>query len=873
MSITLFDQSGRQIRLGEKLGTGGEATVYAAADNPQIVIKLYHPGRHIDADKLSAMVSASHPALQNIAAWPIAAVHKQVRGPAVGFMMPRIRDGFEIHELYSPTARQSRFPDATWRFLVHVAANCARALACLHSRNIVMGDVNQKNFMVHSNGTIHILDCDSFQVQVRGQSYLCRVGVPEFTAPELHGLKLESVLRTENHDCFGLATLIFHLLFMGRHPYSGRYLGTGDMPLDRAIREGRFAYSSNGHQLAMLPPPRAPTLTFVTPEIAQCFQAAFAPLNGSSPRRPSSARWAAVLGDLESKLIDCKTDIGHEYPRALGACPWCQLVAGGGANYFYTASIRKRLGSGPKIDVDAVWKEITAITEPSVTFSMAFSANGGGSPTQMRVRREAAIDQDAFSNVVYSVSVAAAAATLFSPFLPSMQLFTVPIAIAFGGWWITLVVLSVDFQEYRRRQQELRECSSNLKKLHVDCAQDLGSARGSFRSHLSRLKGLHSEYAGLNQQRTAELSRLKSSLAERQKEEHLKKHFIRDAKIPGIGNTRIVTLASNGIETAFDISSGSILAIDGFGQTLLTSLMEWRRTIELKFVFNPSAQLSRFDMDAVELKYLAGRRRIETELSAGLNTLKNLQDKAKRIESDAMDPLRAAYEKQRVAQQGLEEFNSVTPKWPVKAIILVAIMTCWIPVYFGAKPTSHDKKKVASQIEPHPAGRDTKSNTVANTGQSPVANPVKPEISKPPDLRGSNDKNSTSLQRRQKMPTSSDASKNLSSSNLVITAPTKKADSRSSEEYRKGQHALRNFDYIEAINWFGQAQEQWPMDPIPSYFIAISQRRAGNLPAAEDALKQAVELEKIAKIDDWGSLMERVQGAERQWLQSARTKR
>ena len=43
------------------------------------------------------------------------------------------------------------------------------------------------------------------------------------------------------HDAFGLAVLIFQILFMGRHPYSGHFLGSGEMPIERAIREHRFA--------------------------------------------------------------------------------------------------------------------------------------------------------------------------------------------------------------------------------------------------------------------------------------------------------------------------------------------------------------------------------------------------------------------------------------------------------------------------------------------------------------------------------------------------------------------------------------------------------------------------------------------------------
>ena len=40
-----------------------------------------------------------------------------------------------------------------------------------------------------------------------------------------------------NHDNFGLAVLIFQLLFMGRHPFSGRYQRPGRHALSNARLE------------------------------------------------------------------------------------------------------------------------------------------------------------------------------------------------------------------------------------------------------------------------------------------------------------------------------------------------------------------------------------------------------------------------------------------------------------------------------------------------------------------------------------------------------------------------------------------------------------------------------------------------------------
>lgn len=49
----------------------------------------------------------------------------------------------------------------------------------------------------------------------------CDVGVPLWTPPELQGRDFRGLTRTKNHDRFGLAVLMFQLLFMGRHPFAG----------------------------------------------------------------------------------------------------------------------------------------------------------------------------------------------------------------------------------------------------------------------------------------------------------------------------------------------------------------------------------------------------------------------------------------------------------------------------------------------------------------------------------------------------------------------------------------------------------------------------------------------------------------------------
>ncbi|HEX7833461.1 MAG TPA: hypothetical protein VF787_27670, partial [Thermoanaerobaculia bacterium] len=255
--MELFESSGKRVTIERELFRGGEGTIHPVAGNPSLFAKLYH--RSIDVPKqakLAAMATASDQRLLRIAAWPTATLHERPGGKMVGFVMPRF-DGqrWELHDLYRPGTRKQTFRQADWAFLIHSARNVAAAVATVHDAGHVVGDVNQRNFLVGHDATVKVLDCDSFQIRGASRIFFCPVGVPEFTPPELQNRTLDGIERTPNHDAFGLAVLIFQLLFMGRHPFAGRFLGAGDMPIERAIGEGRFAFGQTSRARLMEPPP------------------------------------------------------------------------------------------------------------------------------------------------------------------------------------------------------------------------------------------------------------------------------------------------------------------------------------------------------------------------------------------------------------------------------------------------------------------------------------------------------------------------------------------------------------------------------------------------------------------------------------------
>ena len=320
----LLDQSGNEVRLATKpFAIGGEGAVFDVLNAPGVVAKLYNKLQSRErCDKLRAMAKLCSPDLLKIAAWPTATLNAGNPASIDGILMPRIADFLEIHHLYSVAQRKKDFPEADWGFLLHTAKNCAIAFESVHSHGHVVGDVNQKNVMVSRKGIVALVDCDSFQVVEGTRVFRCGVGVPEYTPPELQGKSFSTLDRSANHDLFGLAVLVFHLLMMGRHPFSGVPLVQAEIPIEKAITEGSYAYTRNTASARLKPPPHVPPVSMLDPFLIDLFERAF-----TTPNRPTATDWRGALDKSMSHLIRCKIDPRHSHLPAAGGCPWCAMIA------------------------------------------------------------------------------------------------------------------------------------------------------------------------------------------------------------------------------------------------------------------------------------------------------------------------------------------------------------------------------------------------------------------------------------------------------------------------------------------------------------------------------------------------------------------
>ena len=257
-----------------------------------------------------------------------------------------------------PLSPERILPERRLEIPCTTAKNLAAAFYIIHKYGYVIGDVNEGNILVTKKACVRLIDCDSFQVQTRDTIYHCEVGVAQFTPPELQKSKDFKMLRTRNHDNFGLAILIFLLLFMGRHPFSGVYKGTDDMPIERAIAEFRFAFGRSAALKAMSPPPNSVGLPIVPGEVSSLFEQAFTESGLHSGGRPSANDWWNMLDALEKRLKKCATESMHTYYSGLATCPWCSLENSSGILLFLSSDTISR------IDVTAEWQKVLAIKSP-----------------------------------------------------------------------------------------------------------------------------------------------------------------------------------------------------------------------------------------------------------------------------------------------------------------------------------------------------------------------------------------------------------------------------------------------------------------------------------------------------------------------------
>src|SRR5262245_28129612 len=657
--------SAEAVRLGRRIGTGAEGEVYEIQDRDDLVAKVYHePPPQEKAEKLVALSRLGNERLFNLSAWPVSTLRDAPDGDVVGFMMKKISQAEEVHALHSPKSRLQKFPEASWAFLIYVAANVARAAAAVHEHGLVIGDLHPKNILVTRKATVYLLDVDSFQVSAEGKTYRCEGGFPEYTPPELQGVAFRDVDRVQGHDSFGLAVVIFQLLFMGRHPFSGRYLGAGEMPLERAIREFRFAYGADAETRKMRQPPGTLALDSMPSPLLELFRRSFL-----SADRPRPREWIEPLEALAMALKKCGLHSGHYYYQELRDCPWCGIESQARVRLFNFLLHGEDSRRG-HFRLDEIWNEIVSVEAPGASLIQWDKILKSPAPSA-EIRAFSGVRDNRLSIALIFSAFAGLAIGLLVGFpLAFIMLILAGLIV----WAITRVDAPL-LESVQARQRSAKEEAQRLQEQYdLELANDLWDAKRD------ELRNRRETYENLAQVRHLRLQQLEAEAKKNQLEEFLDQFEINYAEIKGVNPTVKTVLLSHGVETAADVSEiKGLRQIPSIGILRAKWLVEWRRGLEQKFVFDPAKGVPLEARIRTERCVDALRFRLESELIEGARHLRYLKQEIEAGRRRLQPALAQARQALAQAEKDLE----VASRRNSPLLILTAlIITFWIGYLF-----------------------------------------------------------------------------------------------------------------------------------------------------------------------------------------------
>ncbi len=662
-----YDSQNNEFALGERIGSGGEGAVYACADF-NFVAKIYHePITDEKAEKLRWMAANKNEKLLKVAAWVVDVLLDKPNGKVVGFTMPNVK-AKEIHELYSLKSRRVHFPEATWHFLIHAATNVARAFYSLHGNAHVMGDVNHGNCVVLADGTVKLIDCDSYSISRGDFRYRCEVGVATHLAPELQGKDLSSVERETKHDNFGLAVIIFQLFFLGRHPFAGNFLGAEDKSIEDCIRELRFAYGDGAEIRRVRQPPGTLPLKAVSPRVATMFERAFL-----TEDRPEPREWIEALEDLLNNLKACDLHPGHLYFNELNRCPWCEIEAQTGLMLFPFVT------AGGHLDGE---KTFNIFTVESLIASFGLNGNALAKPLLPNVTllpSKEIVEAKKANRKMMFVSIG----TQFFGLIFLTAMFGAAVAFCLGFCalicWIFYINNNLGFWG-DDPQQMLVIARREWEKFQNDWHKNTQPL--SLENDLAGIKRRLADYQKFQQASILEAKNLHEDIARRELFQHLRSKPLAEAEIENFAEPQRQILTGNGIKTAAEINENRLRGFKDFDGAIIPKLIEWRNRIEHEFADAPRSVDLKVETNEFVKKTARERRRLETEIEHSLTILRAGAVNVRRRQQEFSD--RAAALANRYLQSKSDAAAAGTTAPIIIALVLLTILLPYMGFIIGA---------------------------------------------------------------------------------------------------------------------------------------------------------------------------------------------
>jgi DNA-binding helix-hairpin-helix protein with protein kinase domain len=457
------------------------------------------------------------------------------------------------------------------------------------------------------------------------------VGTPLFTPPELQGKTFRGLHRTESHDRFGLAVLIFHLLFQGRHPFAGVF-ADGEMPLERAIAESRFAYGAHAASLGMAQPPGTLALTTFGRPIARLFERAFAPPGGGE-ERPSAIEWIEALQSLEQELAACGRRPRHFHPGGADCC-WCAIEDRTGAQLFGEG--QEAVTDNDAVTAEALWKAIEGVQPPTELALPKFAEQEADSiATGQKWDKVVDVFLDRLPTLLATGMVAVAIVGTSSIGVPK-SLFLIGAIVSAG------IFVASAFTHRTHPSRTRRALRIEWNRAIAQWRNH--SSMGLFTSARLQLEQARRSIAELHVGERNELERLERLLELRQLDGYLATFETARGLFLEVTRSDIEKLASRGIRSAGDIRRRKGRLHELISKVATTELRSWAEKCAQSFMFDKRDPTYLADAAKIAAKYRREHAHLLEVLRQGPALLNAKRDEVARERARAEDVLRRKHE-------------------------------------------------------------------------------------------------------------------------------------------------------------------------------------------------------------------------------------
>lgn len=595
--------------LGSELGRGGEGIVYYIQNQPKYVAKIYM--EHVPAQlsrKLAYMIKENTDVLQQYTTWPIDALWDN-QGACVGYIMQRLDAYLPLHMAFNPMDRKQYFPDKGYNFLIHMARNLAVAVHKLHELGIIIGDINEGNILINNRGMVHLIDCDSFQVKSDKEVFHCTVGIPRYTAPELLGVgSFQGVQRTEDMDNFSLAILIFQLLFLGRHPFSGKNNTKKDIDEESAIRQAAFAYSLKSTKKLLTPPKHSLDIALFTDEIIECFHQAF-----ETQQRPSAKTWINELEKQRSALAICIKNGAHTYPNKALNCPWCQFKLEQGIVFFLDQIPQDAEEDGQDMSHFINGFKLEQFVLNSFQFAPILSSK--------KPIKDSYISTLSKISLLFNIFFGGGLLVLYlSEFIEANNIY-----VSYTILFLLNFFLALRLRYTRSLRLQIMLNTKNKELQTLLQKYNMGAEKTKFKQEVSQFKMLIDTYKQLQERYTSLRNRVEAQIYYAQLRTFLADFSLDEAQIPSIGPSRKSALLQAGIIQASDIGQLKVMKVSGIGPKNIQALIDWQQQLATKFVYQPDNDRIALDVADEQLKMKSERLQLEHQLKLYYQSLMQLK--------------------------------------------------------------------------------------------------------------------------------------------------------------------------------------------------------------------------------------------------------